>query len=234
VSLTDTDNGLINPDSSIWEVHFNGNQKHYTYTTLAAARGLCQASGMAADQGEDALAAQYETAAIALRDALVTHSVDPSDVLASSLEELQNAWGHHDMASVEAFNWLLFEPAGDIGTATLDMFESDLRVSSGLGFFRNDDGGWYDSQEWVFVDLRASVGNRLAGRTTTADRLLDWITAQAMSNHGMIAELHHPDTSDYEGEIPMVGFGAGAYLLALLERIEPQTVAPACGDWESP
>ena len=69
--------------------------------------------------------------------------------------------------------------------------------------------------------------------TAVADRLLDWITAQALSNHGMIAELHSPDSSTYEGEIPMVGFGAGAYLLALLERQSPRPVEPACLSWES-
>ena len=65
-----------------------------------------------------------------------------------------------------------------------------------------------------------------------ADALIDWITAQAMSNFGMIAELHHPSTADYAGEEPMVGFGAGAYMLAIVEREAPRTAAPVCGSWE--
>jgi len=233
VGLVDSETGLINADSSIWEVHWNGNQKRYSYTSLAAARGLCSAALMAEQKQETALANEFQNTAVAIRDAINSNSVDNTNVLASSYEELQAGSGYYDMASIEAFNWLLFDPDGDVSSATLDMFENDLRVESQRGFFRNDDGGWYDSQEWVFVDLRASIGNRLAGRTLVADRLLDWITAQALSNHGMIAELHSPDSSTYEGEIPMVGFGAGAYLLALLERQSPRTVEPACQSWET-
>ncbi|MBW1810140.1 MAG: hypothetical protein JRJ87_18225 [Deltaproteobacteria bacterium] len=233
VGLVDSETGLIEADSSIWEVHWNGNQKRYSYTSLAAARGLCSAALMAEQKQEAALATEYQNTAVAIRDAIYSNSVDNTSVLASSYEELLAGSGYYDMASVEAFNWLLFDPDGAVSSATLDMFENNLRVSNLRGCFRNDDGGWYDSQEWVFVDLRASIGNRLAGRTAVADRLLDWITAQALSNHGMIAELHSPDSSTYEGEIPMVGFGAGAYLLALLERQSPRPVEPACLSWES-
>ncbi len=233
LALVDPATGLIAADSSIWEVHWNGNQKRYTFTSLAAARGLCQAAALAAARGEAALAADWVAAAVSIHDALALHCVDGDSVLASSYEELQSGSGYHDVASVEALNWLLVEPTGAEASATLDSFDDLLRVASGRGFFRNDDGGWYDSQEWVWADLRVCAACRLAGRTQAADRLLGWITAVALANHGMIAELHHPETSDYEGEIPMVGYGGGAYILALLERESPQTVAPVCGIWES-
>lgn len=234
LGLVDPNSGLIKADSSIWEVHWNGHQKQYTYTTLAAARGLCEAAGLARKLGHQALADQYATAGLALRNALVEKNTDSAHILASSREELLSHSGYHDMASVEAFNWRLLNPRGAIAGATMDAYKSHLTVASGLGFFRNDDGGWYDSQEWVFVDLRASIGFRMAARTDDADRLLNWITAQALNNHGMIAELHHPVNGDYEGEVPMAGFGAGAYILALLERIQPTPLEPACGNWETP
>ncbi len=232
VALVDQPTGLISADSSIWEVHWNGNQKRYSFSSLAAARGLCGAFAMAHDRGEDALADTYRNAAVSIRDTLAGSVTDGGHVLASSYEELASG-GYHDMAVVEAFNWRLFDPSAAVATATLAMFEADLRVADGLGFFRNDDGGWYDSQEWVFTDLRVASGFRLAGRVQAADRLLDWITAQALFNHGMIAELHDPTSGDYLGETPMVGFGAGAYMLALLDRQSPRPADPVCGSWEA-
>src|SRR5207244_3976380 len=32
--------GLVRADSSIWETHWNGRQRHWAYTSLTAARGL--------------------------------------------------------------------------------------------------------------------------------------------------------------------------------------------------
>jgi GH15 family glucan-1,4-alpha-glucosidase len=232
VGLVDPALGLIAADSSIWEVHWNGRQKHYTYTSIAAARGLCGAGALARLRGDAALATRYESAAMGLRDALLTHSVDPGGVLASSVEELRSGSGYHDMASTEAIGWSLISPTGRVARATLAGLGGALAVASGRGFFRNDDGGWYDLQEWVFVDLRASVSHRRAGNAAEAERLLDWITAQALANAGLVAELQEPSTSAYEGAVPMVGFGAGGYLLAALERAHPQMAAPACGAWE--
>jgi hypothetical protein len=51
--------------------------------------------------------------------------------------------------------------------------------------------------------------------------------AQASDNFGELSELHDPVTANYAGQSPMVGFGAGAYLLALYDRGTP--VTPTCG-----
>ena len=45
--------------------------------------------------------------------------------------------------------------------------------------------------------------------------------AQASDNFGILSELHDRVTADYAGEAPMVGFGAGAYVLALGSRGSP-------------
>lgn len=98
---------------------------------------------------------------------------------------------------------------------------------------------WYDDQEWVVIDLRMAAAAAAIGRATgdpgydaDAEALLGWITDQATVNHGLIGELlsdgaYTPeDDADnwdlgadpggaFQGAVPMVGFGAGAYLLAL-------------------
>ena len=46
--------GSSRADSSIWEVHWDGQQKHFAYTTIAAANGLCSASRLAQAAGDTA------------------------------------------------------------------------------------------------------------------------------------------------------------------------------------
>jgi MYXO-CTERM domain-containing protein len=231
VALQDPATGLIAADSSIWEVHWNGRQKHYAYTSLAAARGLCAAAHLARRLGDTATAAAYESASLAVRDAVVEHLVDAGRSLAQSWEELTAGSGYRDAAVVEALNWGLVRPDGPIGNATLDSFLLHLRPPSGHGFFRNDDGGWYDNQEWVVIDLRAANAFRQNGRSSVADDLIAWITDQAGLNQNLIAELFEATTSNYAGAIPMVGFGAGAYILALADRASATVASPCCGDW---
>ena len=225
-------NGMIRPDSSIWEVHWNGRQKQYTYTSLAAAAGLCQASQFAATHGAAADATAWRAAATELVGSIRAHAVDGGNFLAQSVEELVGASGYVDAAVVEAFNWGLLAPAGAIADATLARLSSDLAVPNGMGLARNDDGGWYDRSEWVLIDLRTADALRRSGRAAsiaTADRRLDWITAQGLANLGLIAELHDRDTADYAGAVPMVGFGAGAYVLDQWLRADPPAPQAACG-----
>ena len=231
LSLRDPSTGLIVADSSIWEVHWNGRQKRYAYTSLAAARGLCEASKLARRRGETAVADAWEEESLGIRDAVLVHLVAPDSALAQSYEELASGSGYRDAAVVEALNWGLVRPGSPVGLATLDSFGTWLTPPSGRGFFRNDDGGWYDSQEWVVIDLRSAIAFRQAGRTAEAAELLAWITGQAVLNQHLIAELHEATSSDYEGAVPMVGFGAGAYVTALAERAAAAEPTPCCGDW---
>lgn len=221
--------GLIAADSSIWEVHWNGQQKHFAYTTLTAANGLCWASGLATKVGDTARAQEYEAAGKKAQAALVSLLSAPDGTLAQSSEDLAKGSGFLDAAAIEAVGFGLIDPKGKAAKATLASMQQKLVPASGRGFMRNDDGGWYDSQEWVFVDLRTANVMRL-GSNAGAGPLLDWITAQGTENYGLISELHDATTADYAGEMPMVGFGAGAYALALLDRAAGATPMP-CGSY---
>ncbi len=205
--------GMISPDSSIWEVHWNGRQQHFAYTSITAAQGLCVTGDAATARG--------------IRDAIVRNLRMPTGGLAGNYEELQSGRPPRDAAVVEAINWGLIDPRGRLAADTLVEFER-LRTRVGRGYFRNDDGGGYDSHEWVFIDLRVAGALRRAGFTAEADELLAWVTAQADANYGLQAELFHSETADYVGSIPMVGFGAGAYMLALLDRAQPEADHPEC------
>ena len=58
-----------------------------------------------------------------------------------------------------------------------------------------------------------------------ADQLLGWVTAQASVNYNLLPELYNTVASAgpigaYSGSIPMVGYGAGAYLLTQLDKVQ--------------
>jgi GH15 family glucan-1,4-alpha-glucosidase len=226
VSLVGPD-GVVKADSSIWEVHWNGQQRKFTYTSLAAARGLCDAAEVATRLGQAEDAARYAAAGAGVRDAVVARHTDAAGVLSQSAEDLAAGTGYLDAATVEAVNWGIVSPTGRVANATLDAMAGHLVVPSGMGFMRNDDSGWYDSQEWVFVDLRLVPALRSAGRRVRAESLLSWVEGQARVNDFQVAELHDATTGAYAGSIPMAGFGAGAYLVALSGDALPA----ACGSY---
>jgi hypothetical protein len=221
--------GLLAADSSIWEVHWNGQQKHFAYTTLTAAAGLCWAAGMAEQVGDSARAAEYRAAGKKAQAALISQLSATDGTLAQSSEDLAKGSGFLDAAAIEAVGLGLVNPKGKAATATLAAMKQKLVPPSGRGFMRNDDGGWYDSQEWVFVDLRTVSAMQLGG-DPDAPGLLGWNTAQGTENFGLISELHDATTADYQGEMPMIGFGAGAYSIALIDRATPPTPMP-CGEY---
>jgi GH15 family glucan-1,4-alpha-glucosidase len=221
--------GLVVAENSIWESHWD-KRKQYTYTQLTSARGLCDFAHLAAAVGDGATAERARQASLALRAALHSRLVDPQGVLAGSLEELRSGSRYYDAAVVEGVNWQLLD--GPVGNKTLETLLGALAVQTG-GLMRNDDAlSTYDSNEWLFIDLRAGSALRRTGGAAKADQLINWATAQARLNYDLVPELFNQFPADgpigaYAGAIPMVGFGAGAYALHLLDRAQPAT-EPSC------
>ena len=231
VSLQDPATGLIAADSSIWEVHWDGQQKHFAYTTITAANGLCSAARLASAANDAADVATYTAAGAKARDAVLHSLRAPDGTIAQSLEGLATGTGWLDAAAIEAINLGLFDPTRGTTRATLRSIEEGLVPPSGRGFMRDQSGGTYDSQEWVFIDLRMERAMELHGETTNQASLLGWNVDQATDNFGELSELHNATTADYNGASPMVGFGAGAYVIALADRGSP--VTPTCGAFAS-
>jgi hypothetical protein len=232
VFLKEEQSGLLKPDSSIWEHHWNGKQKHFTYSSAVGAAGLCRASEMAEQMGDSQRASDYLDAALALQAGIRQNLVDSNDVLAGNLEELTLGSGYLDAAVVEAFLFDVIPTDDPVASATFDELDARLGLSTG-GLKRNDDSDWYDAQEWVMIDLRMSALAFLLGRTARGQELLDRVTTLTDVNLGLFPELFEAGTDTAAGAIPMAGFGAGAYLLALWARENPQ--APAfCQRAEEP
>ncbi|MDD8019481.1 MAG: hypothetical protein PHP42_13995, partial [Bacteroidota bacterium] len=68
-----------------------------------------------------------------------------------------------------------------------------------------------------FLDARLAVAQLKFGNKKEAQRLLNWITSQSALNFNLIPEMYGKENPTYEGAIPMVGFGAGAYVMALFD-----------------
>ena len=226
--------GIVRADSSIWEVHQPG--KHYAFTTLAAARGFCDMAAMANKAGKASDVTHYAMLSGRVNTALQAAFLDQQMAIGGSVEGLA-AQKYYDGSVAEVFDWnLLSDYTSPIATATLALF-NHLRVDSG-GFKRNDDGlSSYDNNEWILVDLRISNALRRAGKTSDADGFLGQIVAKAAVNFFLLPELYNDTPADgqigkYFGSIPMVGYGAGAYLMTILDR-SGQWEANDCGDGNS-
>ena len=168
-------------------------------------------------------------------------------VLASAPEETCEGCGPLDGSVIELVAQGVVRPESTLAIGTLQALQSGLRMHSGSpGFLRNDDGTgssnpypWYDDQEWVVIDLRMAAAYAMVGRATgsptytaNGEVLLDWVTANAVANAGLIPELLSDGTytaeddvdqfhlgadagAEFQGAVPMAGFGPGAYILAL-------------------
>ncbi len=244
VALVDPSTGLIARDSSIWESHWNGRERYWAYTSITAARGLCDAAQIAERLGDDDRAQTYMDTALGLREAIATRLTDGDGAIASTLEELEAGEGYWDAAVIDAVAMGLFDPQGEIATATLAGLDANLLTpASEVGWARNDDdadhmgaedlspwGSVYDAVEWVITDLRGAMAWRAAGDETRAAAMLQWILAQSLANYLMVAETFNAQTGVYENNTPMLGFGAGAWTLAVAHRAGKFQDA-ACGEF---
>ncbi len=204
--------GLIKKDSSIWERHLNGKEKHFTYTQITAASGLCAAKKVADLQNDTANAGRYYAGYKTIFDNIHKKLVHRDGFLVSSLEEYINGTGYLDASVVEGINAGILKNDSDEALYTLNSF-SNLKTGGG-GYRRNDDGDWYDRQEWVFIDLRIADAFRKIGDEKSSNYLINRIKSIVELSNYQFPELIDEDGISVLGSIPMIGFGAGAYILA--------------------
>lgn len=231
-------NDLLVADSSIWERHWNNcfpnGRKQFVWSSIQAAAGLA-AVGAPSDRLRGGL----------LSGVAVTENSDGTcPILASAPEEICTNCGPLDASGVELINLGLVRPESALARGSLDAWMA-LRAPSGGFRRNDDGTGssnpypWYDDQEWIFIDLRMAMAlHSLATATEdaalqqSAEALLEHVTLLGTANYGLLPELvsdgtYTPeDDADHlgigqdpgqqaQGAMPMVGFGAGAYILAL-------------------
>ncbi len=217
--------GLMKPDSSCWERHLS-EAEQYSYSSILASAGFRFVSEMAGMLGYKSEAEQYRQHAENLLYSILTRLNNSDNVLQGAAGS-ENS-DYLDAAVIEALNLFLIHPEGIHADQTLDDYESQLRVFGQERGYKRLTGrteapdDWYDRQEWGIIDLRTASAHTLCGNEELAGNLMDWIKNSAADNFNIIPELYKEDSGDYEGAIPMIGFGAGAYVLAALDRFNPQ------------
>lgn len=220
---------VMKPDSSSWEVHWE-NRRHFAYTTIAAARGICDFASIARRAGHFSDAAKYAALAREIQSGLVS-AFGASGTIRNTLE--MDPGHEYDAAVVEAVALdVLPQPRGSLARQTITDVQT-LRVPTG-GYKRDNGSDPYASGDWVFIDLRMASAFRRLGDITSANAMIEHVAAKATEHYDQIPEIYNVNPllaplGSYAGSIPMVGYGSGAYILALLDR-EGHLELRDCGD----
>ena len=222
---------IVSADTSIWEER-QKDAKHFAYSSALALVGLREFAEIARRAGDE-----HTRQEISTRIALLKKGFDAAFIrdgkFHGTLEEgIKN---DIDGALLAIINLgVVTDPA--LVRSTVERMEL-LKVASG-GYRRvrstyTDPSiyeYWYEKEEFLFVDFMLAEIYRNLGREADANALLRRIVQNASADHNFIPEMYvavdcklfHGAVGDPTGAIPMVGYGAGVYLLDVLQRTEPR------------
>jgi hypothetical protein len=221
------DGRIVAADTSIWEER-QKDKKHFAFSTALAIVGLKEFADVAQRAGDET-ARQQALEQVALLEKGFAAAFIRGGKLRGTLEE--GVKNDIDGALIPVINFGLVRDPAVIRDAIERM--ALLKVSSG-GYRRVRSTYtdpkifeyWYERQEFLFVDLAFAELLRRQGQTGAADAMLERITAKAAADHNIIPEMYVAlpcelfpgKVGDPTGAIPMAGYGAGAYILHLLNR----------------
>jgi GH15 family glucan-1,4-alpha-glucosidase len=203
LELIDEKVNLIKKDSSIWEQHLTL-ARHYLYTSITAAKGLKEFLDLLSLIDEDN--PTYTFGYYTLING-INNSRSRNGVIRGSFEEKTK---YFDASVVEAINFGVVDEF--IGLTTIQGIEKKLY--NGKGFKRTDNLASYDKMEWVFINMRMALAYLKYSEKEKAINLIDRTNSLAEANFNIIPELYDNDDS-YTGQAPMIGYGAGAFIIAV-------------------
>jgi GH15 family glucan-1,4-alpha-glucosidase len=218
---------IVDPDTSIWEER-QKDKKHFAFSTAMAIVGLRAFAAVAQRAGDEAERRQALAHAAALQKGFDAAFIRDSSLHGTLEPGIKN---DIDGALLAIINFGVVRDAKLIRNTVERM--KLLKVASG-GYRRvrstyTDPAiyeYWYERQEFLFVDLSLAELYRRLGENRKADALLKRIVDKAAADHNIIPEMYvavpcklFPGRiGDPTGARPMVGYGAAAYVLHLLER----------------
>ncbi|MBL0155235.1 MAG: hypothetical protein IPP93_17880 [Chitinophagaceae bacterium] len=209
------DKKLIRRDSGPWEHHLPGRQ--FIFTNAVCARGI----EMYADllKKYDKMALPYSAVANKMKSAISSYYLINNEFFKGNVQDsLPGDHYYFDAASIELFaNGLFRDPC--FFRSHMKQYDRILRGAHDLskGYIRFNSNDSYENQEWPFAGLRVAVAQNQQGSRQLAKQQIDRITAIASRNYNQIPEIISLELQRYRGSIPMVGYGAGAYLIALMD-----------------
>jgi GH15 family glucan-1,4-alpha-glucosidase len=218
---------IVAADTSIWEEH-QKDKKHFAWSTAMAIVGLKELAQVAL------LAHDEPTRTEALKHAaLLQKGFDAAFIRDGQLHGTLEPGEKNDidgaLLAIIDFG-VITDPA--LIRDTVQRMEL-LKVASG-GYKRVRSNYtdpaifeyWYEKEEFLFVDFSLSEVDRRLGRIAVADALLNRIVDKSAADHNIIPEMYVAvpcqlfpgKTGDPTGALPMVGYGAGEYILDLIDR----------------
>jgi GH15 family glucan-1,4-alpha-glucosidase len=224
------DQGLIvDADTSIWEEH-QKDKKHFAFSTAMAIVGLRDFAEIAGRDGDKSTQADLLKKVVLLQKGFDAAFVRDGKLHGTLEPGVKN---DIDGALLPIINFgIVSDPA--IVHDTIERMEL-LKVSSG-GYRRvrstyTDPSiyeYWYERQEFLFVDFSLAEVYRRQGRNAEAAAILKRIVDKSAADHNVIPEMYVSlpcklfpgKIGDPTGAMPMVGYGAGVYILDLLQRAE--------------
>lgn len=217
---------VVAADTSVWEQNDSA-RKHYAFSTIAAISGLQSFLPMAEAAGDTKTVNEVKAKLAALHKGFNAAYVKDGKLRGTLENSPRNEM---DGCLLEALNMgVVTDP--ELIKSTLDRMDV-LKTSNG-GYRRVTGDTGYELQEFVFIDYALARALRAQGRDEEARAIEDRITQMADAQKDLIPEMYmSQQTDDFEGPIgsptgaiPMVGYGAGTYVLNMLDRQRAATAA---------
>jgi GH15 family glucan-1,4-alpha-glucosidase len=218
---------IVVADTSIWEEH-QKDKKHFAFSTAMAIVGLQNFAEVARRAGDEATRSEILNQVALLKKGFNAAFIRGGDLHGTLEEGVKN---DIDGALLAVINFgVVTDPA--IVRDTVERMEL-LKVAS--GGYRRVRGTytdpaifeyWYEKEEFLFVDFSLAEVDRRQGKNAEAAAILKRIVDKAAADHNVIPEMYVAvpcqlfpgKIGDPTGALPMVGYGAGEYILHVIER----------------
>jgi hypothetical protein len=218
---------IVAADTSIWEEH-QKDKKHFAWSTAMAIVGLKNFAEVARRAGDESARTNALAHVAQLRKGFAAAFIRDGKMHGTLEPGMKN---DIDGALLAIINFdVVTDPA--LVRDTVARMEL-LKVASG-GYKRVRSNYtdpaifeyWYEKEEFLFVDFSLAEVDRRLGNTAKADAMLKRIVSKAAADHNIIPEMYVAvpcqlfpgQVGDPTGALPMVGYGAGEYILHVLER----------------
>jgi GH15 family glucan-1,4-alpha-glucosidase len=218
---------IVAADTSIWEER-QRDKKHFAFSTAAAIVGLQNFAETARLAGDETTRSEMLKKVAQLQKGFNAAFIRGGKLRGTLEEGMKN---DIDGALLAIINFgVVKDPT--VVRDTVDRMEL-LKVRSG-GYRRvrcilTDPSiyeYWYERQEFLFVDLSLAEVYQRIGRNAEAAAIFKRIVDKAAADHNVIPEMYVAENcslfpgevGDPTGAMPMVGYGAGAYILYVLQR----------------
>jgi hypothetical protein len=212
--------GLIfGVDSSCWEQ--NGiPRQHYAFSNITAIGGLKAFLPVAEAMGDLPTVTLIQKTIHQIRTGFQAAFVQGDEVRGT-----MEAWPPNAMdgALLEGINFAVITNPNQIQSTLSRM--SLLKTGSG-GYRRMLGASEYEAHEFLLINFNLARAHIRLGDPATADALVERMQHKAAADNNLIPEMYVSRPSqEYPGPIgapagstPMVGYGAGSYILYLMER----------------